>query len=162
MSDNAEIVREALADPDCPTVKITAALAALDEMEAIVAERHTSVPYVDRLDAALAERDEMEARWQYAQQTRAEAMALWKAVEAERDEAVDQAGTWRDHFNTVNTQLEAAEADAKRLREALGEMHRLIRTRRVSLHMDGTETFAVPILSELNAIAQAALSGDQP
>ena len=135
MSDNAEIVREALADPDCPTVKITAALAALDEME---------------------------ARWQYAQQTRAEAMALWKAVEAERDEAVGQAGTWRDHFNTVNTQLEAAEADAKRLREALGEMHRLIRTRRVSLHMDGTETFAVPILSELNAIAQAALSGDQP
>ena len=90
MSDNAEIVREALADPDCPTVKITAALAALDEMEAIVAERHTSVPYVDRLDAALAERDEMEARWQYAQQTRAEAMALWKAVEAERDEAVDR------------------------------------------------------------------------
>ena len=56
----------------------------------------------------------------------------------------------------------AAEADAKRLREALGEMHRLIRTRRVSLHMDGTETFAVPILSELNAIAQAALSGKQP
>ena len=101
MSDNAEIVREALADPDCPTVKITAALAALDEME---------------------------ARWQYAQQTRAEAMALWKAVEAERDEARRRLGdenAWCDlerDCAECKARAEKAEAEVKRLRETLSEI----------------------------------------
>ncbi len=55
---------------------------------------------------------------------------------------------------------EAAEAERDRLREALGEMLHHIKTRRTSLHMDGTEMFSQPILAQLNGIARAAL-GEQ-
>lgn len=53
--------------------------------------------------------------------------------------------------------LAALEAEVSRLREALGEMHALIQTRRTSLYMDGTEMFAQPVLAQLNSIATRAL-----
>ena len=63
----------------------------------------------------------------------------------------------------MEAQMEYWKSKAKerdRLREALGEMHHLIQTRRTSVHMDGTEMFAQPLLAHLNSIARAALGED--
>ena len=53
----------------------------------------------------------------------------------------------------------AAEAEVERLTEALGEIAHICQTRRVSLHIDGTEKYANPAIGEIAGIARAVLAG---
>jgi hypothetical protein len=81
-----------------------------------------------------------------------------RVAEAERDEALREVDFKKKALRNCREAHLAAEAENARLREALAEMHHLIQTRRTSIHIDGTEMFAQPLLAQLNSIARAALA----
>lgn len=79
-----------------------------------------------------------------------------------RIEAVEvELAAWKDTNRVISGERDAAEAENERLQEALVEIGYHVQMRRTSIHADGTEMFAQPILGRINSIVRAALARER-
>jgi predicted nucleic acid-binding Zn-ribbon protein len=143
-----------------------------DNLAALVAERDEAVRELDETVEAYHVRLDEEAKrgahvcetiegWRPCPSSLCEGEELRNQLLLSRainTAIVEGSAEWQLEASDLKHRAEAAKARITELEAALGEMHHLIQTRRTSIHMDGTEMFAQPILAQLNSIARAALA----